>query len=69
MRHPIYTGLFVWIIGDLLAGVSPRNALLYALGMLWFVIKTFAEEGFLRKDPAYAAYMERVRWRWFPGIA
>jgi protein-S-isoprenylcysteine O-methyltransferase Ste14 len=69
MRHPIYTGLFVWIIGDLLAGVSPRNALLYALGTLWFVIKTFVEEGFLRKDPAYAAYMERVRWRWFPGIA
>ena len=43
MRHPISTGLFVWIIGDLLAGVSPRNALLYALGMLWFVIKTFVE--------------------------
>jgi protein-S-isoprenylcysteine O-methyltransferase Ste14 len=69
MRHPIYTGLFVWIIGDLLVGYSPRNALISALGVLWFVIKSFVEESFMKKDPSYAAYMERVRWRWFPGIA
>jgi protein-S-isoprenylcysteine O-methyltransferase Ste14 len=69
MRHPIYTGIFIWIIGDLLAGYSPRNTLLSSLGILWFVIKSFVEEGFMKKDPSYAQYMERVRWRWFPGIA
>jgi protein-S-isoprenylcysteine O-methyltransferase Ste14 len=70
MRHPIYTGLFLWIFGSAwLGNYSPRNTLLYALGIFWFVIKSFVEEGFLRKDPGYAAYMERVRWRWIPGIA
>jgi protein-S-isoprenylcysteine O-methyltransferase Ste14 len=68
MRHPIYTGLFVWIIGEWLAGYSLRNTLLYSLGIFWFVIKSFVEEGFMKKDPSYAQYMERVRWRWFPGI-
>lgn len=67
MRHPIYTGLFVWIFGYWLSAYSPRNTLLYALGIFWFAIKSLVEENFLRKDPGYAAYMERVRWR--PGIA
>jgi protein-S-isoprenylcysteine O-methyltransferase Ste14 len=68
MRHPIYTGLFIWIFAIWLSGYSSRNTLLYALGIFWFVIKSFVEEGFLRKDPGYAAYMDRVRWRWIPGI-
>jgi protein-S-isoprenylcysteine O-methyltransferase Ste14 len=69
MRHPIYTGIFIWILGVWLSQYSLRNTLLYALGIFWFVIKSFVEEGFLRKDPGYAAYMDRVPWRWFPGIA
>ena len=68
MRHPIYTGLFIWIFGMWLSGYSARNTLLYALGIFWFVVKSFVEEGFLGKDPGYAAYMNRVRWRWIPGI-
>jgi len=27
-----------------------------------------AFSGFLRTDPLYAAYLQRVRWRWVPGI-
>ncbi|MBZ5653075.1 MAG: isoprenylcysteine carboxylmethyltransferase family protein [Acidobacteriia bacterium] len=68
MRHPIYTGLFVWIFGYWLSGYSPRNTLLYALGIFWFCVKSLVEENFLRKDPGYAAYMERVPWRWIPRI-
>jgi protein-S-isoprenylcysteine O-methyltransferase Ste14 len=66
VRHPIYTGLFIWIVGYWLSAYSPRNTLLYALGIFWFAIKSVVEERFLRTDPAYAAYMERVRWRWIP---
>lgn len=66
VRHPIYAGLFIWIVGYWLSGYSPRNTLLYALAIFWFAIKSVVEERFLRADPGYAAYMERVRWRWIP---
>jgi len=36
--------------------------------IFWLVIKSFVEEGFLRADPQYTAYLQRVRWRWVPGI-
>jgi len=39
------------------------------LGIFWFVLKSVVEESFLRSDPKYADYMQRVRWRWLPGIA
>jgi protein-S-isoprenylcysteine O-methyltransferase Ste14 len=68
MRHPIYTGLFIGILAEELAYFSPRNLLLDSLFVFWFVVKSFVEESFLRKDPSYAAYMERVRWRWIPGV-
>jgi protein-S-isoprenylcysteine O-methyltransferase Ste14 len=68
MRHPIYTGLFIGILAEGLAYYSPRNLLLDVLFVFWFVVKSFVEESFLRKDPAYTAYMERVRWRWVPGL-
>jgi protein-S-isoprenylcysteine O-methyltransferase Ste14 len=68
MRHPIYTGLFIWILAYWLGGYSPLNTLLYSLSIFWWVIKSFVEEGFLKKDPGYAAYMKRVPWRWIPGV-
>ena len=69
MRHPIYTGIFVAYSGLALRAYSPVNvAMVVALAVL-FVIKSFIEEGFLRQDPEYAAYMQRTRYRWFPGIA
>jgi len=33
------------------------------------MIRGIVEERFLRKDLGYAAYLQEVRWRWFPGIA
>jgi protein-S-isoprenylcysteine O-methyltransferase Ste14 len=68
MRHPIYTGIFVGVLADSLAYWSPRNLLINGLLVFWFVIKSLVEESFLKKDPSYAAYMERVRWHWFPGL-
>jgi len=68
MRHPIYTGIFIGALGDALAYFSARNLLLTSLGVFWFVVKSFVEESFLRNDASYAAYMQRVRWRWIPGV-
>lgn len=68
MRHPIYTSLFVVYIAVALRLYSSRNAVLIAIGMFWFVLKSIVEENFLKSDPQYAAYMQRVRARWIPFI-
>jgi protein-S-isoprenylcysteine O-methyltransferase Ste14 len=67
-RHPIYSGAGVVFIGSLLNGYTPLNLAAVALGIFWFILKSLAEESFLRFDPAYEEYMRRVRWRWIPGI-
>ena len=68
VRHPIYTAHFLCSLGFALSCWSLTNVLLIATGSGLWVIKTFMEESFLSQDPAYAAYMQRVRWRWFPGL-
>jgi protein-S-isoprenylcysteine O-methyltransferase Ste14 len=68
VRHPIYTAAILLIIAGTFTSYSLQNLLVYSLGVFWFVARTFAEEEFLRKDPAYSAYMGRIRWRWFPGL-
>jgi protein-S-isoprenylcysteine O-methyltransferase Ste14 len=68
VRHPIYTGLFIGYISFTLRMYSPRNLVLSLLVIGMFVVKSFIEEGFLREDPEYAAYLSRVRCRWFPGL-
>jgi protein-S-isoprenylcysteine O-methyltransferase Ste14 len=68
VRHPIYTSLFVVYISIALNLYSVRNVILIAIGMFWFVLKSLVEESFLRQDPQYAAYMQRVRARWIPFV-
>jgi len=69
VRHPIYSGVFVSMMGVLLRSYSPRNLLIIVIGASLFVIKSFMEEDFLKGDPAYARYMKRVRSRWIPFVA
>jgi protein-S-isoprenylcysteine O-methyltransferase Ste14 len=69
VRHPVYTGLFLVILGTLLVYFSWRNLVLTAVWMGLWVVKTFVEENFLRKNPEYAEYMAKVRWRWVPYVA
>jgi protein-S-isoprenylcysteine O-methyltransferase Ste14 len=68
VRHPIYTGVFLSYLAFALGAYSPRNLLIAVLGILWFVLKSFVEEDFLRMDPEYAAYMQKVRARWIPFV-
>jgi protein-S-isoprenylcysteine O-methyltransferase Ste14 len=68
MRHPVYSAYFLATVLSAMGSYSPRNLLIYSLGIALQVIRSFAEEGFLRKDPRYSAYMQRVPWRWIPGV-
>jgi protein-S-isoprenylcysteine O-methyltransferase Ste14 len=68
VRHPIYTGIFISYTSFMLRAYSPTNVALALLGIGYFVVKSFIEEGFLRVDPEYANYLARVRCRWFPGL-
>jgi len=69
MRHPVYTGVLITTIAFVLRAYSPLNVLLLGLGVFWFIpIKSLIEESFLRHDPHYAAYMQRVRSRWIPFV-
>jgi protein-S-isoprenylcysteine O-methyltransferase Ste14 len=69
MRHPVYTGMLLTNIAFVLRAFSPLNALLMGLGAFWFIpVKSLVEEDFLRDDPQYAAYMQRVRARWIPFV-
>jgi protein-S-isoprenylcysteine O-methyltransferase Ste14 len=69
VRHPIYTGLILSYVGFSLRMFSPRNVSMSLIVIGLIVLKSFIEEGFLREVPDYANYLNRVRWRWFPGLA
>jgi protein-S-isoprenylcysteine O-methyltransferase Ste14 len=68
VRHPIYSALFLAECCVVLENFSPVNLVLSLIFLSLFVIKTLMEENFLRLDPAYARYMEEVRYRWIPGV-
>jgi len=69
MRHPVYTGGMLTTLAFLLRAYSPLNALLMGLRIVWFIpIKSLVEEDFLRTDPQYATYMQKVRARWIPFV-
>ena len=69
MRHPIYTGILLSFIAVVLRDYTRLNALLMGMGIFWFIpIKSLVEEDFLRQDPQYAAYMQKVRARWIPFV-
>lgn len=69
IRHPGYTTAIVLVFGMALSLGS-----LYALipaGLIVVVLfgRTLGEEAELRRGlEGYAEYMERVRWRWIPGV-
>jgi protein-S-isoprenylcysteine O-methyltransferase Ste14 len=68
LRHPIYSAACLSFVAAVLNGYSPRNLMVFALGIVLFALKSMAEEWFLRSDPGYAQYMRHVRWRWAPRI-
>jgi len=68
VRHPIYAGYTLTHVGFLAGFPDWRNALLYAGVLAIEIARIFREEAVLRRDPAYQAYAERVRYRLLPGV-
>ena len=66
VRHPIYSGGLLFFAGISLALSPWALAATAALGLTW-ALKARVEERFLReRDPAYAEYCTRVRFRLVP---
>ena len=68
VRHPMYAGYLVVHVGIFLLMPSLLNLVVYAIGWWAQILRLLAEERLLSQDPAYRAYMEKVRWRLVPGI-
>jgi protein-S-isoprenylcysteine O-methyltransferase Ste14 len=68
VRHPIYAGWLMSILGTSMASPSFRNFVLVLLTIPFLIWRIVLEETLLRHDPEYVAYQERVRWRLVPGI-
>jgi len=66
VRHPIYAGYFLSYGAFLAQNITARNVVIYALCVTLELLRIVAEERVLLKDPAYAAYARRTRWRVLP---
>jgi protein-S-isoprenylcysteine O-methyltransferase Ste14 len=61
VRHPIHAGMFLVWISLVLVHPTVAVALASALGAVWTLVQTGAEESDLvRRIPAYTEYMKRV---------
>jgi protein-S-isoprenylcysteine O-methyltransferase Ste14 len=68
VRHPLYGSYAVSYLGFLLGNPSIWNFAMIATAVLCQYLRATAEERVLMRDPEYQAYMERVRFRFFPYI-
>jgi protein-S-isoprenylcysteine O-methyltransferase Ste14 len=68
IRHPMYISEILFYLGFVLGNATPRNFVLILLilsGQIW---RAVSEETLLSSDPSYHMYMQRVRYRFIPGV-
>lgn len=68
LRHPIYAGYLVCHVGFVVAHPSAMNLALLLISDVALMVRAVYEERTLGRDPDYAQYMTRVRWRVCPGL-
>ena len=68
VRHPIYFGYLVTHLAFLVAHPTFWNITIRAVADTALLVRAAIEERTLAKDPEYAAYQTRVRWRVVPGL-
>lgn len=68
VRHPIYAGALVLLVGVALLTSLAALVVTAALALLWVGKATVEEEHLTALVPGYPAYCERVRWRIVPGV-
>ena len=68
VRHPIYLGYLATHVAFLAANASIWNTVVLVVADSALLGRTVYEERVLLRDPAYASYQRRVRWRILPGV-
>jgi protein-S-isoprenylcysteine O-methyltransferase Ste14 len=69
VRHPMYSGALVMLVGTPLALGSWWGLLMFVLMIFAIAWRALDEERFLRKNlPGYAEYCQRVRYRLLPFV-
>ena len=68
VRHPIYFGWLILSIGYAMSYPSDRNIMLIVTTLPLMVWRIDQEEAHLSADPEYRRYMDRVRYRLWPGV-
>ena len=68
VRHPLYSSYFLAQVGYLLENPTVRNWAVIVPAILFQAVRIHTEEECLAKDPEYAAYCRRVRWRLVPRV-
>jgi protein-S-isoprenylcysteine O-methyltransferase Ste14 len=68
VRHPIYFGWLVLLIGYAMSYPNPRNTILIVVTLPFMVWRIGQEEVHLSADSAYRGYMDHVRYRLLPGV-
>ena len=67
-RHPIYGGGLLMFVGFGLLSSVPALVATALLAVIWFRKSQEEERLLVERFPAYAAYRERVRGRFFPRL-
>ena len=68
VRHPIYAGYLVSHVAFVLTYPTLWNAMVWACSDGAQFVRVRYEEQLLRRDTAYASYVQTVRWRVLPGL-
>lgn len=68
VRHPVYAGEFLMILGCFLSDPQPLHIAPLAAAVPFLVVRIRAEERLLEGEPAYREYVDLVRWRLLPGV-
>jgi len=68
VRHPIYFGWLILSIGYAMCFANGYNIMLIAMTLPFMVWRIDQEEAHLSADPDYRRYMDRVRYRLWPGV-
>jgi protein-S-isoprenylcysteine O-methyltransferase Ste14 len=69
VRHPMYAGAFLYVLGTPLVLQSWIGLALVPVVMGFLIMRIFIEEAALRLGlPGYDEYTTRVRYRLLPGI-
>ena len=68
VRHPVYAGYLVILVGYVLQAVSWRNVVVVLAVTGCNVGRALAEERVLSASASYDRYRERVRWRLLPRV-